>query len=122
MSDNLILEKQDTKEDVRLQVTRVIRARRKDVFDAWTKPELMRRWFAPGTMTVAYASADLRIDGAYRVEMKGADDYIHVASGVYKKIIPGELLAFTWSASCDQTADTLVTVEFKMSRAEPNWC
>lgn len=113
MIENATLDEQAAAQDRKLQIVRVIRTTRQKAFDAWTRPELMQRWFAPGTMTVANVSADLRVGGAYRVEMKGADDYTHVAAGVYTKIIPNERIAFTWGGACDPSSETLVTVDFK---------
>lgn len=116
MSESVAVQEKAQNEDIKLQVTRTIKARRPRVFDSWTKPELMQRWFAPGEMTVANASADLRVGGEYRVEMQGVDGFVHIAGGVYKKIVTNELLSFTWGASCDSGNagnETLVTVEFK---------
>jgi uncharacterized protein YndB with AHSA1/START domain len=113
MSESTAVQEKAQTEDLKLQITRTIKARRQRVFDSWTNPDLMQRWFAPGAMTVADASADLRVGGQYRVEMRGADGFVHVASGTYTRIIPNELLSFTWGGSCDPQADTLVTVQFK---------
>jgi uncharacterized protein YndB with AHSA1/START domain len=100
-------------ENLSLQVKRMVKARRHRVFDAWTKPELMHLWFAPGTMTVPHASADLRVGGAYRVEIKGDAEVPHVASGVYQEIVPNELLRFTWGWQGGPDMQSVVTVEFK---------
>lgn len=96
-----------------LQVTRMVKAKRPRVFEAWTNPELMHLWFAPGTMTVPSASADLRVGGAYRVVMKGDGEVTHVVSGVYEEIVPNELLRFTWGWLGGDEEQSLVTVEFK---------
>jgi uncharacterized protein YndB with AHSA1/START domain len=101
------------KENLSLQVTRMVKARRERVFDAWTKPELMHLWFAPGTMTVPHASADLRVGGAYRVEMKGDAEVPHIVGGIYQEIVPNELLRFTWGWQGGPEAQSVVTVEFK---------
>jgi len=88
---------------LKVEVRRVIRANRQRVFDAWTKPEEMRRWFAPGPMTVAAVEADPREGGAYRIEMKGSMDNLpenadrrSIAFGEYTEIVPNERLRFTW--------------------------
>ena len=111
--------------DLKLQVRRIIKARRERVFDAWTRPELLRTWFAPGNMIVPGATVDLRTGGDYRIQVKGSmadcegraedSDMSHTAviSGVYKEIIANELLRFTWRGDWDSTEETLVTVEFK---------
>ncbi len=113
MSESVAVQEQALNEDLKLQISRTIKASRQRVFDSWTRPELMQRWFAPGTMTVASASADLRVGGQYRVEINGVDGYVHVAAGIYTRIIPNELLSFTWGGNCNPGADTLVTVQLK---------
>ena len=95
-----------------LRVSRIVKAKRQRVFDAWTKPELMHLWFAPGTMTVPSASADLRIGGAYRVVMKGDAEVTHIVHGVYQEIVPNERLRFTWGWH-DVPDESVVTVEFR---------
>lgn len=113
MSESAAVEEKAQNKDLKLQISRTIKASRQRVFDSWTRPELMQRWFAPGTMTVANATADLRVGGQYRVEMRGVDGYVHIAAGVYTRIIPNEVLSFTCGGNCDSGADTLVTVQFK---------
>jgi len=100
-------------ENVSLRVSRLIKAKRSRVFDSWTKPELMNLWFAPGTMTVPHAAADLRIGGAYRVEMKNGSEITHVVTGVYTEIVPDELLSFTWGWENNPGPESQVTVIFK---------
>ena len=113
MSEQAAVQEQETHEDLKLEIRRVIKARRSRVFESWTTPELMQQWFAPSGMRVANASADLRVGGEYRVEMRGVDDAEYVASGVYRKIILDELLSFTWAAGCDPGKETLVTITFR---------
>ena len=62
---------------------------------------------------MASARADLRVGGEYRVEMHGLDDAVYVASGFYRKIVPNELLSFTWGGPCDSGEETLVTVALR---------
>jgi uncharacterized protein YndB with AHSA1/START domain len=104
-------------ENLKLQMKRVIKAKREAVFEAWTKPELMRKWLAPGEMTVASAVAELKIGGSYRVAMvgdNGSGKCVNAAiEGKYKKIVPNELLCFTWGWPDNPMPETLVTVEFK---------
>jgi uncharacterized protein YndB with AHSA1/START domain len=114
MNEHAAVQEKAQGEDLKLQIRRVIKARRARVFESWTTPELMQRWFAPGEMRLVKASADLRLGGQYRIEMHGIDDAVFVASGIYRKIIPNELLSFTWGGACDPgAAETLVTVEFR---------
>jgi len=107
----------DMSEKLRLQLNRTIGAKRSSVFDAWTKPELMRRWLAPGAMTVTAATADLRTGGDYRIEMSGENGsgkWLSAAvCGAYKEIIPDQLIRFSWAWSGDPSPETLVMVELK---------
>ena len=112
MSEHAAVQEQKS-EDLKLEVRRVIKAPRSRVFASWTTPELMQQWFAPGGMRVASASADLRVGGEYRVEMHGLDDAVYVASGFYRKIVPNELLSFTWGGACESGEETLVTVALR---------
>jgi|HubBroStandDraft_5_1064220.scaffolds.fasta_scaffold201086_2 uncharacterized protein YndB with AHSA1/START domain len=101
---------------LKLQVKRLIKASSAELFDAWTNPELMQKWYAPGPMTVTTASSDLRVGGAYRVEMREGQETIYVAAGTYKQIIPNQLVSFTWNPCTSGPGyETLVTVEFKQA-------
>ena len=74
-------------ENIKLQLKQFIKAKRSQVFDAWTKPELL---------TNPSASSDLKVGGKYHIEMKGQMDGEPVnqtASGEYTKIIPNELIS-----------------------------
>jgi uncharacterized protein YndB with AHSA1/START domain len=80
-----------------LVLRRVFRARPSVVFDAMTKPEHLRRWWAPKSLgvTLYECDADLRVGGRYRYVF-GRDGQPKMAfSGVYKEIVPGERIAYT---------------------------
>ncbi len=110
-------------EGLKLELTRVIRAKRERVFAAWTKPEMVMKWFAPETKTVCDVSVDLRVGGAYRIEMTGANAECDgeggrragtvAAFGIYREIVPDELLRFTWNGTWHPEEETLVTVALK---------
>lgn len=83
----------------RLEIKKVIRANRNKVFEAWTQPEMIRKWMAPGTSTHASMQAEFKVGGAYRIEMSGemgGSAYDVVVHGVYTQIVPSEFIAFTW--------------------------
>jgi len=82
------------------------------VFDAWTQPELMQRWFTPKGWT-AKTTADLRVGGEYRHDMiPGGDANSHLHSGHYLEVRRPDKLVFTWNAVSHAEPDTKVTVEF----------
>jgi len=121
MSETLVFDEQKTRADLTLQLSRTIRAERRRVFEAWTRPELMSQWFAPGEMVVTSASTDLRVGGSYKIDVNdpsavGEDGEMGRkggAGGIYRQIVPNELLSFTWQGICRSNEETLVTVAFK---------
>ena len=98
----------------KLLVKRTFKAPVERVYAAWTDAEQMKRWFAPGAMSVPTASADARPGGRYRVQMSegGSDCEFHTTGGVYREVIPNERLVFTWQWE-GSDLETLVTLEFK---------
>ena len=73
-------------EDLRLEFTRVIKALRARVFDAWTRPEMIRLWFGPEGMK---------------------------ATGRYTKVNAHDLLQFTWVGSWVPGEQSLVTIHLR---------
>lgn len=67
------------------------------LYEAWCKPEVIQKWFAPGSMTVPEASSDVRVGGSYRIVMHDSDENSdHIVSGEYKQVVQNELFDFTW--------------------------
>lgn len=81
---------------IELEITRELTAPVDRVFEAWTHPELMQRWFAPGPMRVAYVEAQVRVCGEYQIVMEDEGGTTHTVSGIYKKIEPNKQLIFSW--------------------------
>ena len=101
-------------EGLKLQVSKVIRAKRARVFEAWTRPEEVQRWFGPEGMSCVGAEVDLRVGGTYRIEVKAeATGKISWATGVYREIVPNELLRFTWQGNWRPDEESLVTVALR---------
>jgi uncharacterized protein (TIGR03086 family) len=81
-----------------IATTRVFDAPRHLVFDAWTTPELLKRWFhgPPGWSLVA-CDIDLKVGGAYRFVWHGPDGVEMGMGGVYREVVPPERLVNTES-------------------------
>jgi uncharacterized protein YndB with AHSA1/START domain len=85
-----------TPTDREIAMTRVFDAPRSLVFDALTKPELLRRWFfGPPGWSLAVSEIDLRVGGAYRFVWRGPDGTEMGMGGVYREIVPPERFAGT---------------------------
>lgn len=108
-------------EGLKLQVSKAIRASRERVFEAWTKPEVMRQWFGPANMEAQEVTNDLRVGGSYRVAMRACEERaerkemggISIATGVYREIVPNERVSFTWNGNWAPGEESLVTVTLK---------
>ena len=98
-------------EKTQLKLVKFVRATREKVFQAWTNPQHVSRWFAPGAMTVPSAEVDARVGGSYRIQMKNADDETFTTTGVYKEIVPNEKLVFSWGWEGPERYESLVTVK-----------
>ena len=82
-----------------LRIERTFVARAGDVFDAWTNPEVLRRWWATRpSMSTPIADVDLRVGGTYRLAMQDADGGPpHTVRGEYLEVRRPELLRYTWA-------------------------
>ena len=96
-----------------LTLKRHLKASPERVFQAWTRPEDIAKWFGPHTTDVLLAEADLRIGGRYRVVMRGKDGEEHRVSGAYREIVQNELLVFSWAWESTPERESLVTVTLK---------
>jgi uncharacterized protein YndB with AHSA1/START domain len=97
-----------------IAMTRVFDAPRNLVFDAWTKPELVRRWLlCPPGWTMPVCEIDLRVGGAYRFEWLGQDGTRMGMGGVYREIVIPERIVNTQLFDVDWTGgETLGTLLF----------
>jgi len=87
------------------------------VFSAWTEPDQMRHWAAPEGVEVANAEVDLRVGGAWRIEMHAPDGQRFIVAGTYREVAPPTRLVYTWQWQHEgpDAVESLVTVEFRAS-------
>lgn len=100
------------KADARLVLKRTFQAPVEQVYRAWTMPAMIKRWFAPGDMTVPEAQADVRVGGSYRITMQEPDGERYTTYGTYQQVVPNERLVQTWQWEGSQE-QTLLTIEFR---------
>jgi uncharacterized protein YndB with AHSA1/START domain/uncharacterized glyoxalase superfamily protein PhnB len=82
--------------DREIVMTRVFDAPRSLVFDAMTKPELLKRWlFGPPGWSFAVCEVDLKVGGAYRYVWRGPDGTEMGMGGVHREIVPPERIVCT---------------------------
>ncbi len=107
---------QCTGRELKVELVRVIKASKQRVFDAWTRPQIVRQWFIAGTVKLADASIDLRKDGAWRMESIGScqpGEGSNVVSGRYLRVEPYDLLSFTWDNAHFPGEESVVTIRLK---------
>ncbi len=75
-----------TLNDREVVLTRIFDAPREMVFDAFTKPELVKRWFGPHGYSLVVCEIDLRVGGTWRYVLQGPDGKQMGMSGTYREI------------------------------------
>jgi len=109
--------KVSTPTDREIQVIRDFNAPRQLVFDAFTKPELVRRWLlGPPGWTMPLCEIDLKVGGAYRYLWRHANNEREMGmGGVFREIVSPERLVatekFDESWYPGEALDTTVFVE-----------
>jgi uncharacterized protein YndB with AHSA1/START domain len=102
--------------DRELTVTRTFDAPAHIVFEAWTKPELLKRWWAPKSVgvTLFECEQDLRVGGAYRFAFGRDPKNPEVFTGRYLEVDPPSRLVLTqrYERMAD-VGDVVVTADFK---------
>lgn len=100
--------------DVELVVTRTVRGPARLVFEAWTRPDLFQRWWAPKSFGVTLISyeADVRTGGAYRLVMGHPSmDQPMAFFGRYIEVTPHSRVVWTNDEGKEEGVVTTVTFE-----------
>ncbi len=103
----------ERKSDRELVVTRSFNAPASIVFEAWSNPELFKRWWIPAAAGLSLLSCDMdvRTGGSYRLVFRHpASDQPMAFFGTYREVAPNQRLVWTNEES-DQGAVTTVTFE-----------
>lgn len=92
-----------------ITVTRTFSAPVRLVFDAWTKPALFKRWWAPTSIGVPLVSCemDVRTGGAYRIAFGQDMSNARICFGRYLEVSPAARLVWTNDESDDATVTTV---------------
>lgn len=81
------------------------------VWQAWTDPQALSRWFGPGDEgSVTQAHLDLRPGGGYTIAFHTPDGEEHRVSGVYEEVVPPRKLSFSWAWQSTPDRVSFVTV------------
>src|SRR5262245_8433582 len=104
----------ERKSERELVVTRTFNGPARIVFEAWTKPELLKRWWVPKSSGVSLLSceADVRVGGSYRLVFGHGDAKPMEFFGRYIEVTPHSRLVWT-NDERDDGQVTTVTFEEK---------
>jgi uncharacterized protein YndB with AHSA1/START domain len=108
----------ERKSDRELVVTRTVNGPARIVFEAWTKPELFRRWWVPKSsgMSLLSCEMDVRVGGGYRLEFDQGASQPMAFFGRYLEVTPPSRLVWTNDEGGDSGPVTTVTFEDKAGR------
>jgi len=81
--------------DDQILITREFDAPRRLVWEAWTTPELVKRWWNARRGEVTVAEIDLRVDGRWRYVMTANDGTEVAFHGEFREIVPTERIVST---------------------------
>jgi uncharacterized protein YndB with AHSA1/START domain len=111
MNKRTTLERKSERE---LVVTRTFDAPAHIVFEAWTRPELFKRWWAPRSMgmTLVSCEMDVRVGGGYRLDFGDGINFF----GRYVEVTPHARLAWTNEEGGEDGEVTTVTFEERGGR------
>jgi uncharacterized protein YndB with AHSA1/START domain len=99
-----------------VRIERTFDAPAEAVFDAWTSPEVMRRWFhCEPDWETPQAEVDLRVGGHVRVVMRRPDGTEIGASGKYTLIERPRRLEMTWTFDDDPSNRQRIDLSFSES-------
>ncbi len=96
-----------------VEITHRFAAPRERVWDAWTDPAVIRRWWGSdpdGVVTAA--SVDLRPGGGFAISFTDSTGDSHTSSGDYLRIEEPLALEFTWSWANEPGNTSRISVQF----------
>jgi uncharacterized protein YndB with AHSA1/START domain len=106
-------------QEIALELEHRYAAPREQVFEAWTNPEVLKRWWAAApTWETPLAEVDAREGGSYRLSMRTDEGDVHTVRGEFTEVSPPERIAYTWSweegpePAMAGSESSLVVVEF----------
>ena len=95
-----------------LVLKRRIKAAPEKVYEAWTRPEQMTRWWGvTENPKPPVAETDLRVGGRFRVQFWDPKNEHHSVSGTYREVVPNRKLSFSWAWQSTPERESLVTID-----------
>lgn len=99
-------------QSTQLSMTRFIKAPKDVVFEAWTRPEHLKKWWGPGKVFCPEAHVDLKVGGQYRIANQLENGDVIWISGTFAEIERPNKLVYDWMVGSQGEEPSLVTVTF----------
>jgi uncharacterized protein YndB with AHSA1/START domain len=107
-----------TPSDREIVLARAFDAPRHRVFAAFTRPDLLPRWFGARGWHLVVCEVDLRVGGAWRFVSRGPDGTDMGHGGVYRAVLPPERLVYTeLFDNQSYPGESVITQEFTERRS-----
>lgn len=84
-----------TPTDTQILITREFNAPKHLIYQAWTTPELIKRWWSAKRGAVTVADVDLRVGGRWRWVMEAEEGFEVGFHGEYRELVPDEKIVCT---------------------------
>ena len=101
-----------------LEISRVFKAPRDKVYNAWVDPKALAQWWGPEGHTATIDTLEVKPGGTYRTAMTSPEGVEMWVGGRFNEVIANEKLVFTWAwEDSDHPGqsghETKVTIEFQ---------
>lgn len=83
------------------------------VYAAWTRPELLARWWGPYHTRVEHAEAEVRVGGRFRTVLVEDNGTRHEVAGTYSEVEADRKLVFSWAWHTTPERESRVSVTFR---------
>jgi uncharacterized protein YndB with AHSA1/START domain len=93
-----------------LEIKRLIKAPRDQVYAAWTDPAQLKQWFGPEKVQTNDLVVDPRAGGKFRWDLTTPEGEEMTVFGEYRELEPGKRIVFTWQWDDDEVWENLVSI------------
>jgi uncharacterized protein YndB with AHSA1/START domain len=98
---------------VTLVVRKTIRATPERLFEAWTRPDELKKWWGPQSVTCVDAAVDLTVGGGYRIANQFPNGDLVWITGEFEVIERPNRLVYSWRLGTEIGASERVSVIFE---------
>jgi uncharacterized protein YndB with AHSA1/START domain len=97
--------------DREIVVTRIINAPRALVWEAWTDPDQIAKWWGPEGFTTTIEEMDVRPGGVWKHVMHGPDGFDYINKSVFTEVVKPERIAFTHEGKGGRKGESFAAFE-----------